>query len=214
MKLYQKENGMNAILRNTYYDDSGRTLFKVYTPQIIGGTTTITKVLYSNESDSKGDREGALAYTAEYSGDKSGEEHEMAMQSQTREEDPPKLSQTPNSDEEVDPVSQPESPGSWFFHHRRESGEPESSISLMETSLAQSNAIHISENTLGDPPDTAALLNQFQHEERSDVKGYPFEYIAQIDWKFLKSTRFRFGDGKEVLSKNFFRKETWGWYGR
>uniref|UniRef100_A0A0W0G3P3 DUF6593 domain-containing protein n=1 Tax=Moniliophthora roreri TaxID=221103 RepID=A0A0W0G3P3_MONRR len=44
--------------------------------------------------------------------------------------------------------------------------------------------------------------------------GQTFEYLAQIDWRFFTSSKFRFGDGMEVMSKDFFRKEGWGPYGR
>ncbi|KAK7050001.1 hypothetical protein VNI00_005432 [Paramarasmius palmivorus] len=44
--------------------------------------------------------------------------------------------------------------------------------------------------------------------------GQAFEYLAQIDWRFFTSSKFRFGDGMEVMSKDFFRKEGWGPYGR
>ncbi|KAF5367992.1 hypothetical protein D9758_004402 [Tetrapyrgos nigripes] len=52
MKLYLKDNNFYPILSNTYYDDSGKIVYKVHTPKHMGGTTgttTITKVLSSPE---------------------------------------------------------------------------------------------------------------------------------------------------------------------
>lgn len=41
-----------------------------------------------------------------------------------------------------------------------------------------------------------------------------FVYIAQIDWRVIKSTKIRFGDGRysgrEVLAKDFFKKQQLG----
>ncbi|EEB95319.1 hypothetical protein MPER_05725 [Moniliophthora perniciosa FA553] len=41
-----------------------------------------------------------------------------------------------------------------------------------------------------------------------------FEYLAQIDWRFFASSRFRFGNGGEITAKEIFKKEGWGPYGR
>ncbi|KAJ4475528.1 hypothetical protein J3R30DRAFT_3706059 [Lentinula aciculospora] len=45
-----------------------------------------------------------------------------------------------------------------------------------------------------------------------------FEYIAQIDWKMIKSTKIRFAtgqrSGKEIHVKDLFRRQGWGAWGR
>ncbi|KAJ4471085.1 hypothetical protein C8J55DRAFT_178152 [Lentinula edodes] len=53
-----------------------------------------------------------------------------------------------------------------------------------------------------------------------EADGYrsTFEYIAQIEWKILESSKIRFGwgqhSGREVLVKDFLRKKGWGSGGR
>lgn len=44
--------------------------------------------------------------------------------------------------------------------------------------------------------------------------GSKFIYLAQIDWRVFTSSKFRFGDGLEVMARDFYRKEGWGPYGR
>jgi hypothetical protein len=126
MKLYLKGNNFYPILSNTYYDDSGKIVYKVHTPNHFGGTTgttTISRAVASSEDYS-------LAFVT---------------------------AQT---------ITEPHTP---------EEAEPQTS---------------------------------------SSDASYQFEYIAQIDWSVMKSARFRFGDGKEVLAADFFRKGTMGVGGR
>ncbi|KAJ8082621.1 hypothetical protein PM082_008476 [Marasmius tenuissimus] len=48
----------------------------------------------------------------------------------------------------------------------------------------------------------------------SRERGSKFIYLAEIDWRRFTSSKFRFGDGLEVMARNFYRKEGWGPYGR
>ncbi|KAK1229415.1 hypothetical protein PQX77_007535 [Marasmius sp. AFHP31] len=48
----------------------------------------------------------------------------------------------------------------------------------------------------------------------SPERGSKFVYLAEIDWRRFTSSKFRFGDGFEVMAKDFYRKEGWGPYGR
>ncbi|KAL0570908.1 hypothetical protein V5O48_011048 [Marasmius crinis-equi] len=67
-----------------------------------------------------------------------------------------------------------------------------------------------------------ANQEELEHEElpalspgsSSRQTSHRFIYLAQIDWRYFSSSKFRFGDGLEVTAKSFFRKEGWGPYGR
>ncbi|KAL0060672.1 hypothetical protein AAF712_012549 [Marasmius tenuissimus] len=48
----------------------------------------------------------------------------------------------------------------------------------------------------------------------SRERGSKFIYLAEIDWRRFTSSKFRFGDGLEVMARDFYRKEGWGPYGR
>ncbi|KAK7436905.1 hypothetical protein VKT23_018925 [Stygiomarasmius scandens] len=176
MKLFQKDWSYNAILNNTYYDESSRIVYKVHTPNVfIGGTTTITKFLSSAEDPSL-----AIIETELEQPDKdftSDEEYEQSL---------------------------------------RANGTTGSELVPMNNEASGSRI-----SLVGDEPISPSDV-QFQSplpspglRAGSDA-NHQFVYIAQIDWKVLKSSRLRFdfGDGKEVLAKDFFRKETWGPYGR
>ncbi|KAJ3837537.1 hypothetical protein EV361DRAFT_802554 [Lentinula raphanica] len=53
---------------------------------------------------------------------------------------------------------------------------------------------------------------------RRRTADHNFIYVAQIDWKIFRSTRIRFGtgsrSGREILVKDLFNKEGWGFWGR
>ncbi|KAH7880113.1 hypothetical protein F5879DRAFT_159096 [Lentinula edodes] len=66
------------------------------------------------------------------------------------------------------------------------------------------------------PPDGDDKHPTPSHEADGDRST--FEYIAQIEWKILESSKIRFGwgqhSGREVLVKDFLRKKGWGSGGR
>jgi len=175
MKLFQKDWSYNAILNNTYYDESNRIVYKVHTPNVfIGGTTTITKFLSSAEDPNLTIIGTELEHPDK--GFTSDEEYEQPL---------------------------------------RANGTIGSELVLMNNEASGSRI-----SLVGDEPISPSDV-QFQSPlpspglSGSDA-NHQFVYIAQIDWKILKSSRLRFdfGDGKEVLAKDFFKKETWGPYGR
>ncbi|KAK7442479.1 hypothetical protein VKT23_016076 [Stygiomarasmius scandens] len=193
MKLYQNEVHYNSILNNTYTDDSGRVIYKVHTPNLIGGTTTISKVHHPTDpeaadSSSISRAAAAVEYPQRLDTDSvSDEEYEMATIDAANEGSNPSTSDL-------------------RLRGRRDSGGSESRVS-----------IEVDDETLIDTsPDTGLQSpgTPNQQEGSSDARSFPFEYIAQIDWKIFKGAKFRLGDGKEVLSKDFFRKDSWGRYGR
>ncbi|KAJ7119088.1 hypothetical protein C8R44DRAFT_789990 [Mycena epipterygia] len=52
-----------------------------------------------------------------------------------------------------------------------------------------------------------------EHEDEAEVEGERFASLAQIDWRVVGSSVIRFRD-RELLTREFFRKKGWGWYGR
>ncbi|KAK7040293.1 hypothetical protein VNI00_009761 [Paramarasmius palmivorus] len=64
-----------------------------------------------------------------------------------------------------------------------------------------------------DNADAETLVNEPGSSALASLSS-GFEYLAQIDWKFFASSKFRFGNGSEIQTKEFFRKEGWGPYGR
>ncbi|THV01016.1 hypothetical protein K435DRAFT_656014 [Dendrothele bispora CBS 962.96] len=63
MKLYQKKQAAKAVLNNTYYDDSGRIVYKVHTPvQFHNHTTTIAKFLSPDSSSNSGSSQTPAAH--------------------------------------------------------------------------------------------------------------------------------------------------------
>ncbi|KAK7442480.1 hypothetical protein VKT23_016077 [Stygiomarasmius scandens] len=189
MKLYQNEVHYNSILNNTYTDDSGRVIYKVRTSSFVGGTTTISKVLHPTNPEPAGSSSAfRSAITVEY---------------------PQQLDKGSLSDEEYEmatiAVESETTTSGLRFRGRRNSGGSESRVSIGDDET-------LVDTSSGTGPRSPGTPNQ--QEGSSDMRNLPFEYIAQIDWKFFKSSKFRFGDGKEVLAKDFFRKESWGCYGR
>ncbi|KAF5345048.1 hypothetical protein D9758_010441 [Tetrapyrgos nigripes] len=178
-------------------------MFRVHTSSFIGGTTTITKVVYDSEESGPASSHEDSGTSARVLGstenlqpedDKataSDEEYELTMQS-------PK-----------DSSSDPQKLGAGFFGGRTNSGGSGSRISL-----SPEDDGHISSEPEEPEVEEETLKKLQDGKTVVDATGLPFKYIAQIDWRRVRSTKFRFGDGKEVLSKDFFRRESWGWYGR
>ncbi|THU79387.1 hypothetical protein K435DRAFT_528486 [Dendrothele bispora CBS 962.96] len=210
MKLYQKESSYNSILNNTYVDDTGRAIYKVHTlhPNSLAGpgTTTISKVYYSTARDSVpvvspsklpvSPSEDVTPENAEGLNKPSvmDEEYELAVAAESEEDPDFTSSSGPSS--------------ALQFRGKRNSGGSQSRVSIKGNGSLDDDA---------DPSEhqsSSTTPNQGVEDRPHDASGFPLEHIAQIDWKVFKSSRLRFGDGKEVLAKDFFRKETWGWYGR
>lgn len=55
--------------------------------------------------------------------------------------------------------------------------------------------------------------SQSADEHEVEVEGERFASLAQIDWRVVESSVIRFRD-RELLTRDFFRKTGWGWYGR
>ncbi|KAJ3991801.1 hypothetical protein F5050DRAFT_1580780 [Lentinula boryana] len=53
---------------------------------------------------------------------------------------------------------------------------------------------------------------------RRRTVDHNFIYVAQIDWRIFRSSKIRFGtglrSGREILVKDLFKKEGWGFWGR
>jgi hypothetical protein len=186
MKLFLKESSLNGLLNNTYYNETGKLVYKIHTPGYFAGargTTTITRILSSPEDYSPDLMKRIHAESSRDIDDPSVEDddeertlghgHDSALQTNGAE--------TPSTamvgDEDTIRLRPDDSPS--------HTPGPESSISEIEASTSA-----------------------------SDGGSYRFEYIAQIDWHVVKSSRIRFSDGKEVLTKDYLRKQTWGAYGR
>ncbi|KAK7436906.1 hypothetical protein VKT23_018926 [Stygiomarasmius scandens] len=176
MKFFQKGSGLSPILNNTYYDESGRVVYKVHTPNLfINSTTTVIKFLSSSEEPNQDLTSTIIESNSEP--DKafiSDEEHELPLRG---------------------------------------------GVGANEASGSRVSLVGDEEPLVDQPartPDAETQLPSLELTEPSgsDADNDHFVYIAQIDWKRVKSSRLRFGDGKEVLAKEFFRKETWGPYGR
>ncbi|KAK7461965.1 hypothetical protein VKT23_008397 [Stygiomarasmius scandens] len=140
MKLYQKPTP-NPTLNDGYYDESGRTVYKLHTPlRASNRTTTITKFLLPGSGQSSVSR---------------------------RPTSPPghfKLDDSEPSDIRSDGTEQ------------SSSAEAESATSL----------------------------------EGNESFPSLFIYVAQIDWKAVKSNVIRFVDGRELEAAKFLRKGKWG----
>ncbi|THU85547.1 hypothetical protein K435DRAFT_869167 [Dendrothele bispora CBS 962.96] len=207
MKLYQKELSSNSILNSTYLDDSGRVIYKVHTPNpnsLMGpGTTTVSKVVYSTKQDSC---DTSPSFPVSHSKDGVAQRYRY----------PGALDKDSACDERRDetntggkgelpgrPLSSSPSLGLQMQHSK----DSDSRVSTGDSQLLAGNANPNEHLSLQTP-------NQETEKRRYDGRDLPLEHITQFDWKVFKSSRLRFGDGREVLSRDFFRKESWGLNGR
>lgn len=170
LKLYQRHRNLEPTLENTYYDDTGRTIYMVHTPfaPTPNRTTTISKALFDSLP---------------------------VEPSSSTQEAPP----TPTPD-----------------------------LADEDVVTAGYESQHTSVDDFGPQPNPDEAgdhhSNIISSPELPRRDSTNFIYIAQIDWRFFKSSKIRFAtgqyDGKEVQVKDLFRKQdlfktqAWGWMGR
>ncbi|ESK83750.1 hypothetical protein Moror_2091 [Moniliophthora roreri MCA 2997] len=92
--------------------------------------------------------------------------------------------------------------------------EEEDGDNLMEVQPGDDDASSIDLEKKADwEEDTETLVDEAGSSGLVNLSS-GFEYLAQIDWRFFASSKFRFGNGGEITAKEFFKKEGWGPYGR
>ncbi|KAF9265950.1 hypothetical protein L218DRAFT_986112 [Marasmius fiardii PR-910] len=185
MKLYQATSwGCSTMTNNTYYDDNSRTVYKVNTPFKFSNRTTTITKTKESERQHVIFSPSRQANTS-IGGGKTVEEYDL-LELHT------------------------DSSGL-----RRRKSDTKSDTKSVTSSI---NIDGKSPSGWAEDTDDQTLVNDSIAGSSNSTVGIPslrvFEYLAQIDWRFFASSRFRFGDGGEIEAKELFRKEGWGPYGR
>lgn len=183
LKFYRRHRGLTPITNNVYEDDEGKTAYKVHTPSPL-------KIVNRTTTISKALHNSPIDSVS------------RVPFSPTREI--PSTSAVPPRPDgaETDDVASDEDEGG----SGGEDLEPE-----LGASGPESNPVEEVDGGSTSSPSAPTSPAMPRRRTLSPGERTNFMYLAQIDWKYFKSSKIRFAtgshSGKEVLVKDLFRKE-------